>query len=137
MKKVIFYPINLIYSFLFRLALPPKSDTREELTALKALDKLLRTYDRRSTPTNDLGMYSSGFLRKPQNFDYISMLIWPLHSWPWKICRTKPEYCTMQQDVLMHVLESYFYINYRLKYEQSVYSIYQMRLGHNLSQQTI
>ena len=39
----------------FRLALPPKSDTREELTALKALDKLLRTYDRRSTPTNDLG----------------------------------------------------------------------------------
>jgi len=38
------------------LALPPKSDTREELTALKALDKLLRTYDRRSTPTNDLGV---------------------------------------------------------------------------------
>ena len=31
------------------------SDTREELTALKALDKLLRKYDRRSTPTNDLG----------------------------------------------------------------------------------
>ena len=60
MKKVIFYPINLIYFvlFLFRLALPPKSDTREELTALKALDKLLRTYDRRSTPTNDLGNYT-------------------------------------------------------------------------------
>ena len=33
----------------------PQSDTREELTALKALDKLLKTYDRRSTPTNDLG----------------------------------------------------------------------------------
>ena len=29
---------------------------REELTALKALDTLLRSnYDRRSTPTNDLG----------------------------------------------------------------------------------
>lgn len=33
----------------------PPENTREELTALKALDKLLRTYDRRSTPTNDLG----------------------------------------------------------------------------------
>ena len=32
------------------------SDTREELTALKALDGLLRKYDRRSTPTNDQGM---------------------------------------------------------------------------------
>ena len=34
---------------------PPAPPQREELTALKALDKLLRTYDRRSTPTNDLG----------------------------------------------------------------------------------
>merc|ERR1712223_932302 len=32
------------------------SDTREELTALKALDGLLRKYDRRSTPTNDQGV---------------------------------------------------------------------------------
>ena len=27
----------------------------EEMTALTALDKLLKKYDRRSTPTNDLG----------------------------------------------------------------------------------
>ena len=47
----------------FRLALPPKSDTREELTALKALDKLLRTYDRRSTPTNDLGKQLFTYVR--------------------------------------------------------------------------
>ena len=34
------------------------ADKREDLTALKALDKLLRRYDRRSTPTNDLGKIS-------------------------------------------------------------------------------
>ena len=33
----------------------PAPDKREDLTALKALDVLLRKYDRRSTPTNDLG----------------------------------------------------------------------------------
>ena len=33
----------------------PTPDKREDLTALKALDVLLRKYDRRSTPTNDLG----------------------------------------------------------------------------------
>ena len=33
----------------------PPNDKREDLTALKALDVLLRRYDRRSTPTNDLG----------------------------------------------------------------------------------
>ena len=33
----------------------PSPDKREDLTALKALDVLLRRYDRRSTPTNDLG----------------------------------------------------------------------------------
>ena len=32
-----------------------KENKREDLTALKALDVLLRNYDRRSTPTNDLG----------------------------------------------------------------------------------
>jgi len=48
--------IKIVFLVFLGLALPPKSDTREELTALKALDKLLRTYDRRSTPTNDLGL---------------------------------------------------------------------------------
>ena len=37
----------------------PSPDKREDLTALKALDVLLRRYDRRSTPTNDLGKKSS------------------------------------------------------------------------------
>ena len=37
------------------------AEKREELTALKALDVLLRKYDRRSTPTNDLGKCSSTF----------------------------------------------------------------------------
>ena len=36
----------------------PTPDKREDLTALKALDVLLRKYDRRSTPTNDLGDFS-------------------------------------------------------------------------------
>ena len=36
----------------------PAPDKREDLTALKALDVLLRKYDRRSTPTNDLGKNS-------------------------------------------------------------------------------
>jgi len=48
--------MKVLFLMFLGLALPPKSDTREELTALKALDKLLRTYDRRSTPTNDLGV---------------------------------------------------------------------------------
>ena len=39
----------------------PTNDKREDLTALKALDVLLRKYDRRSTPTNDLGKCSSSF----------------------------------------------------------------------------
>ena len=34
------------------------ADKREDLTALKALDKLLRRYDRRSTPTTGLGKIS-------------------------------------------------------------------------------
>ena len=40
----------------------PTPDKREDLTALKALDVLLRRYDRRSTPTNDLGTISCSFL---------------------------------------------------------------------------
>ena len=32
---------------------------KEEQAALKALDSLLRTYDRRSTPSNDLGKESN------------------------------------------------------------------------------
>ena len=40
-----------------------QNEKREELTALKALDVLLRKYDRRSTPTNDLGKCSSTVFR--------------------------------------------------------------------------
>ena len=40
----------------------PTPDKREDLTALKALDVLLRKYDRRSTPTNDLGTIFCLFL---------------------------------------------------------------------------
>ncbi|XP_040574378.1 glycine receptor subunit alpha-3 [Lepeophtheirus salmonis] len=52
-----FLPIRGVYSDSLVSSEPPKD--REEFTALKALDKLLRKYDRRSTPTNDL--------RKPTN----------------------------------------------------------------------
>ena len=42
----------------------PTPDKREDLTALKALDVLLRRYDRRSTPTNDLGTIYRSFMWK-------------------------------------------------------------------------
>ncbi len=57
-RELFFLKVNSFNPVLiFSSNISQHSDTREELTALKALDKLLRKYDRRSTPTNDLGEY--------------------------------------------------------------------------------
>jgi hypothetical protein len=54
----------------------PKPDKREDLTALKALDILLRRYDRRSTPTNDLGTISCSSLWEIQVIRRVYSSFW-------------------------------------------------------------